>query len=149
MNVNVKYKKLTNTAIVPTYGSGNAACLDLYADLLDEQGAKLIYPHSTEKIGTGIAFQPPENFCGFILARSGVATKYGLRPANCIGVADPDYTGEYIVALHNDTDKLQYVHHGDRIAQLMFVEKYRIDLQEVETLNETERGANGFGSTGR
>lgn len=149
MDINVKIKQLSDTAIIPTYGSGNAACLDLYADFQGDTTSQYILPHKTLKIQTGFAFQPPENYCGLIFARSGLATKNGLRPANCVGVADADYTGEYIVALHNDTDKIQYVHHGDRIAQLMFVETNKITLEIVDELEETERNSGGFGSTGQ
>ena len=144
---------------MPTYGSAKAACMDLYANigycnamtvngLEQRSGCVEIPPHATVKIGTGFAFQPPEGYCGLIFARSGLATKQGLAPANKVGVCDEDYTGEYIVALHNDTDSEQYVYHGDRIAQLMFVPYERANLVVVDTLDETERGSGGFGSTG-
>ena len=157
--LNVKIKRLSNTAFIPTYGSAKAACMDLYANLGFHDAMTVnglakkpnfieIPPHSTAKIGTGFAFQPPEGYCGLIFARSGLATKQGLAPANKVGVCDEDYTGEYIVALHNDTDSEQYVYHGDRIAQLMFVPYEQANLIEVDTLDETERGSGGFGSTG-
>lgn len=157
--LNVKIKRLSSTAIMPTYGSAKAACMDLYANLglrdvhyIDGIKAQpdfiAIPPHSTFKIGTGFAFQPPEGYCGLIFARSGLATKQGLAPANKVGVCDEDYTGEYIVALHNDTDEEKWVHHGDRIAQLMFVPYEQVNLLEVDTLDETSRGSGGFGSTG-
>ena len=157
--LNVKIKRLFNTAFIPTYGSAKAACMDLYANLGYHEARSVdgikdypnfveIPPHSTVKIGTGFAFQPPEGYCGLIFARSGLATKQGLAPANKVGVCDEDYVGEYIVALHNDTDSEQYVHHGDRIAQLMFVPYEQANLIEVNTLDETERGSGGFGSTG-
>ena len=157
--LDVKIKRLFDTAIMPTYGSAKAACMDLYANL-DYHDAMTVSglaqkpnfveipPHSTVKIGTGFAFQPPEGYCGLIFARSGLATKQGLAPANKVGVCDEDYTGEYIVALHNDTDDIQFVHHGDRIAQLMFVPYEQANLVEVDSLDETERGSGGFGSTG-
>ena len=155
----VKIKRLFDTAIMPTYGSAKAACMDLYANLGYHDAMTVsglaqkpnfveIPPHSTAKIGTGFAFQPPEGYCGLIFARSGLATKQGLAPANKVGVCDEDYTGEYIVALHNDTDSEQYVHHGDRIAQLMFVPYEQASLIEVDELGKTERGSGGFGSTG-
>ena len=158
--LNVKIKRLSNTAFIPTYGSAKAACMDLYAnigycDAMTVNGLKQrpayveIPPHATVKIGTGFAFQPPEGYCGLIFARSGLATKQGLAPANKVGVCDEDYTGEYIVALHNDTDSEQYVYHGDRIAQLMFVPYEQANLIEVNTLDKTERGSEGFGSSGR
>lgn len=156
----VKIKRLTDTAIMPTYGSAKAAGMDLYANigycsamtvngLVQNPDYVEIPPHSTVKIGTGFAFQPPEGYCGLIFARSGLATKQGLAPANKVGVCDEDYTGEYIVALHNDTDEIQFIHHGDRIAQLMFVPYEQANLIEVNTLDETERGSGGFGSSGR
>ena len=158
--LNVKIKRLFDTAIMPTYGSTKAACMDLYANLGFHDAMTVnglakkpnfieIPPHSTAKIGTGFAFQPPKGYCGLIFARSGLATKQGLAPANKVGVCDEDYTGEYIVALHNDTDSEQYVHHGDRIAQLMFVPYEQANLVVVDTLDETERGSGGFGSSGR
>lgn len=158
--LNVKIKRLSNTAFIPTYGSAKAACMDLYANigyckvmtvngLVQKPDYVEIPPHATVKIGTGFAFQPPEGYCGLIFARSGLATKQGLAPANKVGVCDEDYTGEYIVALHNDTDSEQYVYHGDRIAQLMFVPYERASLVVVDTLDETERGSGGFGSSGR
>ena len=157
--LDVKIKRLSDIAIMPTYGSAKAACIDLYANIgycnamtvdgLEQRPAYVeIPPHATVKIGTGFAFQPPEGYCGLIFARSGLATKQGLAPANKVGVCDEDYTGEYIVALHNDTDSEQYVHHGDIIAQLMFVPYEQASLIEVDNLNETERGSGGFGSTG-
>lgn len=157
--LNVKIKRLSDTAITPTYGSAKAACMDLYANLgyckvmtvdglIQTPDYVEIPPHSTIKIGTGFAFQPPEGYCGLIFARSGLATKQGLAPANKVGVCDEDYTGEYIVALHNDTDEIQFIHHGDRIAQLMFVPYEQANLVMVDTLDETERGSGGFGSTG-
>lgn len=157
--LNVKIKRLSNTASMPTYGSAKAACMDLYANIgycnamtvngLEQRPAYVeIPPHATVKIGTGFAFQPPKGYCGLIFARSGLATRQGLAPANKVGVCDEDYTGEYIVALHNDTDSEQYVHHGDRIAQLMFVPYEQTNLVIVDTLDETERGSGGFGSTG-
>ena len=157
--LNVKIKRLSNTAFMPTYGSTKAACMDLYANIgycnamtvngLEQRpGYVEIPPHATVKIGTGFAFQPPEDYCGLIFARSGLATKQGLAPANKVGVCDEDYTGEYIVALHNDTDSEQYVHHGDRIAQLMFVPYEQANLIEINELESTDRGSGGFGSTG-
>ena len=157
--LDVKIKRLSDIAIMPTYGSTKAACMDLYANLGFHDAMTVnglakkpnfveIEPHTTVKIGTGFAFQPPEGYCGLIFARSGLATKQGLAPANKVGVCDEDYTGEYIVALHNDTDETQFVHHGDRIAQLMFVPYEQASLIEVDNLNETERGSGGFGSTG-
>ncbi len=156
----VKIKRLSNTAIVPTYGSEKAAGLDLYANLgfheaMSTEGMRAypnhveIPPHSTIKIGTGFAFQPPKGYCGLILARSGLSTKQGLAPANKVGLCDEDYTGEYIVALHNHSDSEQIIHHGDRIAQLMFVPYEQAYLIETNKLNSTDRGDGSFGSSGK
>lgn len=144
--IDVKIKRLSETATLPTYGSKKAAAMDLYADC---PNGLAIQPHETVKIGTGFAIQPPEGYCALILARSGMATKQGLAPANKVGLCDEDYTGEYIVSLHNHSDIPQVVHHGDRIAQLMFVPYEQANLIEVEKLDETERGSGGFGSTGK
>lgn len=124
-----------------------AAGYDLYACLDDE--TILIRPHETEKIGTGLFIQPPEGYFGAIVARSGLATRFGLRPANCLGICDEDYTGEYVVALHNDTDDPQTISSGDRIAQLIFLPYINAEFIEVDSLDITNRGDNGFGSTGR
>lgn len=153
--IEVKIKRLSDTAIVPTYGSEKAACIDLYADLgyredwPDMPKTVAIPPNDTVKIGTGFSFQPPEGYCGLIFARSGMSTKYGLAPANKVGVCDEDYTGEYIVALHNDSNFTRYIEHGERIAQLMFVPYKQANLIEVNELDETDRGSGGFGSSGR
>lgn len=142
----VKVKLLTNTAKMPTYGSDKAAGMDLYADIKCD--AIAIGPHETVKIGTGLSFEPPEGYCGLILARSGLATKNGLAPANKIGLCDEDYRGEYIIALHNHSEYTAYVYNGDRIAQLMFVPYVHTNLIQVDELSETDRSKNGFGSTG-
>ena len=141
----VKIKKLNENAIIPTQGSKYAAGYDLYA--CTEQPID-IAPHSTVKIGTGLAIQPPALCFGAIFARSGIATKRGLRPANCVGVVDSDYRGEIVVALHNDTDQLQFVEPGERIAQLVIMPYLSVEFEESNDLNETQRGNNGFGSTG-
>lgn len=146
----VKIKKLYDNAVIPTRGSDYAAGYDLYAHLELEQGYEsiVIKPHETVKIGTGVAIQPPKDCFGAVFARSGLATKQSLRPANCVGVCDYDYTGEYIVALHNDSDEERIVKQNERIAQVVFIPYMNVTLTEVAELEETERGANGFGSTG-
>lgn len=141
----VKIKKLRNNAIIPTKGSMEAAGYDLYACIDDIIS---IEPHKTEKIGTGLAIQPPKGFFGAIFARSGLSVKNGIRPANCVGVCDGDYTGEYIVALHNDTEHPQVINPTDRIAQLVFLPYVNVEFFEVIELDKTERGDGGFGSTG-
>lgn len=134
---------LRDNARVPTQGSDKAAGFDLYAS----EGT-YIMPGQTKLIPTGLAIQPPEGFCAKIYARSGIASKKGLRPANCTGVCDEDYTGEYMVALHNDSTEMQIVEDGERIAQLLFERYYPVEFVVVERLDETKRGSGGFGSTG-
>lgn len=141
----VKIKKLSDLAVMPTRGSEYAAGYDLYA------ATSCIYdivPHCTVKIGTGLAMELPEGTFGAIFARSGLATKKGLRPANCVGVIDSDYRGECIVALHNDTDEMMSIEPGERIAQLIVMKYPEVAFEEVEDLSDTNRGAGGFGSTG-
>lgn len=143
--MNIKFKRLNEKAIIPTRGSRLAAGYDLYA-CIDKSVS--IPPRSTAKIPTGLAIQPPRNCFGAIFARSGLATKEGLRPANCTGVCDEDYTGEYIVALHNDSDEPRTVNPAERIAQLVFIPYISALFTEVDDLDDTERGSGGFGSTG-
>jgi dUTP pyrophosphatase len=138
-----KFVKLRDNAHVPTQGSDKAAGFDLYAC-----GGTYILPGQTKLIKTGLSIQPPKGYCAKIYARSGLASKKGLRPANCVGICDEDYTGEYMVALHNDSDEMQIVESGERIAQLLFERYYSVEFEEVEKLDETERGSGGFGSTG-
>lgn len=144
----VKIKKLNEGAILPTKGSDKAAAYDVYACIRDNNEV-YINPHETVKIGTGLSMTPPEGFFVGVYARSGLSSKEGLRPANCVGVCDEDYTGEYIVALHNDSEETRVVKHGDRIAQLILQKRYDMDFVEVSQLDATERGAGGFGSTGK
>lgn len=141
----VKIKKLRENAIIPTKGSDKSAGYDLCACCDD---TIFIEPYKTEKITTGLAIQPPAGYFGAIFARSGIATKNGLRPANCVGVCDEDYTGEYMVALHNDSSSIQSIHSSDRIAQLIFLPYSDVVFHEVNELDDTERGNSGFGSTG-
>lgn len=142
----IEIKKLRDNATIPQRGSAQAAGYDLYA-AIDE--TVTIKPHTTEKIGTGLAIAVPDGYFGAIFARSGLATKQGLRPANCVGVADSDYRGEYIVALHNDTDVPQTVSCGDRVAQLVIMPYLAVEFEETEELSQTDRGEGGFGSTGK
>ena len=142
----VQVKRLNDLAMLPTRGSAEAAGWDLYA--ATNYNIE-IPPHSTVKVGTGLSFALPENTFGAIFARSGLATKQGLRPANCVGVCDSDYRGEYIVPVHNDTDEVQIIEAGDRIAQLILMPYVPMDMKQVNELSETDRGAGGFGSTGK
>ena len=140
----VKIKRLNEMAIIPTRGSKEAAGYDLYAAIPE---SIRINPHETVKVGTGLAFELPKGTFGAIFPRSGYATKFGLRPANCVGVCDSDYRGEYIVAIHNDSDFIQAINPGERIAQLILM-PYITMIMIEDNLSETERGDGGFGSTG-
>ena len=141
----INVKRLNDLAVIPTRGSSQAAGYDLYA--ATEYDIE-IPPHSTVKIGTGLSFELPNGTMGAIFARSGLATKSGLRPANCVGICDSDYRGEYIVPLHNDTNEVQVIASKERIAQLILMPYIPMTFKEVDKLSETARGNNGFGSTG-
>lgn len=142
----IQVKKLKANANLPTRGSAYAAGYDLYA-CVDEP--VIIEAGETVKIGTGLSIAVPEGYFGAIFARSGLAAKEGLRPANCVGVADSDYRGEYIVALHNDSSVQRTVTPGERIAQLVIMPFLPVCFEETDNLEETERGKGGFGSTGK
>lgn len=146
LSAKIKIKKLTDTAKTPTRGSEYAAGYDLYADVKENVQIK---PHETVKIGTGLAMEIPDGYFGAIFARSGLATKEGLRPANCVGVCDSDYRGEYIVAIHNDSEKTRTITAGERIAQLVVMPYLPVTFDEVSELTDTNRGEGGFGSTGK
>ena len=143
----IKIKKLRENAIIPSRGSLFAAGYDLYACLDGENIT--IEPHKSAKIGTGIAAALPAGYFGAIFARSGLATKQNLRPANCVGVVDSDYRGEFIVCLHNDSDEVRIINNGERIAQLVLMPFMEMDFIETDALDETERGVGGFGCTGK
>ena len=144
----VKVKKLHPAATIPTFGSDEAAGCDLYANLAEEGGMVVIRPGTKRFIKTGIAMAIPKGYGGFLYARSGLACKQGLRPANCVGVIDSDYRGELIVALYNDANEERTVCHGDLIAQLVIAPYLRPTFVETDELDDTERGAGGFGHTG-
>ena len=141
----VAVKKLKENAILPTYGSEFAAGADLYA-LPDEE--IVIAPGETKLIHTGLAMEIPQGYGGFIYARSGLASKRGLAPANKVGVVDADYRGEVMVALHNHSQMAQTVAAGERVAQLVIAPFLKVDFEETDVLQDTVRGAGGFGSTG-
>lgn len=141
----LRIKKLDDRATVPTYGTEYSAGADLY-NLIGE--TVTIPAHSTYLVHTGISVEIPEGYCGLIFARSGLASKRGLAPANKVGVIDADYRGEVMVALHNHTDRTQSVEGGERIAQLAILPFLKADFELVDELSDTERGAGGFGSTG-
>lgn len=142
----VKVKKLRENAMLPTYGSAEAAGADLYACL---EGSVQVLPGETAFIPTGLAMELPVGCAGLIYARSGLACKRGLAPANKVGVIDSDYRGEFIVALHNHGNEPQTVSHGERIAQLIITPVFTPGFCEAEELNDTQRAAGGFGSTGK
>lgn len=143
MKINVK--KLNEKAIMPTYGSEYAAGADLYA-CIDEEIT--IAPHATVMLPTGLALELPVGYAGFIYARSGLASKRNLAPANKVGVVDCDYRGEVKVALHNHGETAQTVAVGERIAQLVVAPYVTAEFAEADELSDTARGAGGFGSTG-
>lgn len=146
MREKVLFKKLDERAVCPTYGSPSSAGADLYAlsdsDILIEKGKTVL-------IHTGIAMQIPDGFVGLVFARSGLATKKGLAPANKVGVIDSDYRGEIMVPLFNQSDKDVVIEAGERIAQISLIPYLMADFLETDELDDTERGEHGFGSTGR
>ncbi len=146
MKQQVRIKKLREGAVVPTYGSPYSAGCDLYACPEDDVA---IGAGETAMIPTGWAVELPEGFAGLIYARSGLATKSGLAPANKVGVVDCDYRGEICVALHNHGREARTVRRGDRIAQMVITPYLTADFSEAETLSDTARGEGGFGSTGK
>lgn len=144
--MNIKVKKLKPGATVPTMGSKFAAGADLYSA---EDTDVVIGPGETKFIGTGLAMEIPEGYVGLVYARSGLACKRGLAPANKVGVVDSDYRGEIKVALHNHGKEAQTVEKGERIAQMVIAPYLSVNYEEADALSETERGEGGFGSTGR
>ena len=143
--MNVKIKKLNENAVIPTYGSPYAAGADLYACIDTDT---VILPGETKLIKTGLAIELPIGYAAFIYARSGLASKRGLAPANKVGVVDCDYRGEIMVALHNHSLTEQSVSPGERIAQMVIAPYITAEFQVVDTLSDTVRGEGGFGSTG-
>lgn len=144
--MNIKVKKLKPGATVPTMGSKFAAGADLYSA---EDADVVIEPSETKFIGTGLAMEIPEGYVGLVYARSGLACKRGLAPANKVGVVDSDYRGEIKVALHNHGKEAQTVEKGERIAQMVIAPYLSVNYEEADELSKTERGEGGFGSTGR
>ena len=142
----MQIKKLSQGAKLPTYGTDLSAGADLSACL---EEAVTIMPGQTVLLSLGFAAAVPQGYAGLVFARSGLASKRGLAPANKVGVIDSDYRGEICVGLYNSSDVPFTVHRGDRIAQLMFAPVYTAAFTEVDSLDETERGEGGFGSTGR
>lgn len=141
----INIKKLNENATIPSYGSEFAAGADLYACM---EEPVTIVAGETQFIHTGLAIEIPAGYAGLVYARSGMACKKGLAPANKVGVIDSDYRGEIIVALHNHSDKPVTIEPKDRIAQIVLAPYITADFNEVEELDDTERGEGGFGSTG-
>lgn len=147
MQVNIM--RMFDDAIVPTFGSDGAAGADLYARIDNERHMQAIYPNSTQMISTGICMEIPEGYVGLVFSRSGLATKQGLSLANCVGVIDSDYRGEIKIALHNHSDSIRKVKHGERVAQIVLVPFLKPVFHEQDSLSDTTRGEGGFGSTGQ
>lgn len=143
--MSMRYSKIYEDSQDPIRASKSSAGYDLFAYT---NTTVAIMPHETVKIGTGVKFEIIDGFFGALFARSGLSTKFGLRPANCVGVIDSDYRGEIIVALHNDSDTYVEIKHGQRIAQIVFIPYIAPNLVEVDELTDTDRSKNGFGSTG-
>ena len=143
--MNIKIKKLKDNAVVPTRGSKCAAGADLYS----AENDLYIEDRQTVMIGTGIAMEIPEGYVGLVYARSGLACKEGLAPANKVGVIDSDYRGEIKVALYNQSGQKKLVKNGERIAQIVIAPFLAPEFTEVSELDETDRGEGGFGSTGK
>lgn len=143
--IKISVKKLHPSAALPTRGSAAAAGADLYACL---EAPVTIAPGETALLPTGLAMEIPEGYGGFVYARSGLATKRDLAPANKVGVIDSDYRGELLISLHNHGKSPQTIEPGDRIAQLVIAPYLPAAFSEVEELTDTQRGAGGFGSTG-
>ena len=144
MNVNIK--KLNNNAVIPTYGSPFSAGADLYACI---EESETLMPGETKLIKTGIAIELPVGYVALIYARSGLASKRGLAPANKVGVIDCDYRGEIMVALHNHSSQEQSISPKERIAQMVITPYITAEFTPVDFLSDTQRGEGGFGSTGR
>lgn len=142
----IRVRKLKERAILPTYGSAEAAGADLYA-CLDEPVT--ILPGATVFVTTGLSMEIPRGYAGLIYARSGLACKRGLAPANKVGVVDSDYRGEFMIVLHNHGSEPQIIEHGERIAQLVVTPVITPGFVEVDSLSDTVRSAGGFGSTGK
>ncbi|MBE6153886.1 MAG: dUTP diphosphatase [Firmicutes bacterium] len=145
MKMQLNVKKLNDAAVLPTYGTEYSAGADLYACI---ENNEIINPGETKLIKTGLSMEIPIGYAGLIYARSGLASKKGLAPANKVGVVDSDYRGEVMVALHNHSNVPQEISPNERIAQLVIAPFLKVEYNLVDELNETVRGEGGFGSTG-
>ena len=142
--IDLKIKKLSENAVIPSYGSASAAGADLYS----AEAEIVIKPGETKLVHTGLAMEIPEGYVGLIYARSGIATKRGLAPANKDGVIDSDYRGEIMVSIYNHSSETQTIAAGERVAQIVITPYLTVNFVESEELDDTLRGSGGFGSTG-
>ncbi len=142
----VRIKRLTDTAIIPTKGSAFAAGYDLYVDTTEDI---TVYPGEVVPFYTGLAMEIPDGYFGAIYSRSGIATKFGMRLPHCVGILDSDYRGNVGIPLRNDSDSPVTVKAHERVAQIVFQRCEAVGLYEADELTKTERGAGGFGSSGR
>lgn len=148
MFIKVKFVKVREGAKVPERGSKFAAGYDLSACIPDMERV-IIHPGETVKIPSGLAVKIPDGYFGGVFARSGLSTKQGLRPATAVSVIDSDYVGEIFIPIHNDSNEIRVIEHGQRICQLVILPYLNAEFEEVDKLEETERGDNGFGSSGK
>lgn len=148
MFIKVKFVKVREGAKIPERGSKFAAGYDLSACVPDLERV-IIHPGETVKIPSGLAVKIPDGYFGGVFARSGLSTKQGLRPATAVSVIDSDYVGEIFIPIHNDSNEIRVIEHGQRICQLVILPYLNADFEEVDRLEETERGDNGFGSSGK
>lgn len=148
MSNKIKFKKTNPKAVAPLRATCFAAGCDLTAVVEEKNGVR-IPPQESQMISTGIAVEIPEGYVGLLFGRSGLGCKLNLRPANCVGVIDSDYRGEIMVCLYNDSQSYRYIENGTRIAQLVIVPCLLAEMEEVEELEDTDRGVGGFGSTGK
>ena len=147
MFIKVKFVKVREGAKVPERGSKFAAGYDLSACIPDMERA-IIHPGETVKIPSGLAVKIPDGYFGGVFARSGLSTKQGLRPATAVSVIDSDYVGEIFIPIHNDSNEIRVIEHGQRICQLVILPYLNAEFEEVDKLEDTERGEGGFGSSG-
>lgn len=148
MSSKIKFKKTNPKAVAPSRATYSAAGYDLTA-ITEEKNGTRVPPQESLMISTGIAVEIPEGYVGLLFGRSGLGCKLNLRPANCVGVIDSDYRGEIMVCLYNDSQDYRYIENGTRIAQLVIVPCLLVEMEEVEELEDTDRGVGAFGSTGK
>lgn len=147
MFIKVQFVKVREGTKVPERGSKYAAGRDIAACIPDLERV-IIHPGETVKIPSGLAVKIPDGYFGGVFARSGLSTKQGLRPATAVSVIDSDYVGEIFIPIHNDSNEIRVIEHGQRIAQLVIQPYLNVEFEEVDKLEETERGDGGFGSSG-